>query len=321
VIFTSNGTDSLNLALHGLLRPGDHVVTTVVEHNSVLRPLRQLERTRDIVVSRIACDGEGIVAADDIRRALRPDTRLIAMIHVSNVTGAIQPAEEVGRLAREHDVWFLLDAAQSLGHLPLSVEELQADLLAAPGHKGLLGPLGTGVLWIAPGVDEQLEPVRQGGTGTQSENDVQPASLPDRYESGNHNVPGLLGLGAGVGHLLERGADDIRRHERHLTESLLQGLRDIEGVTVYGPRDPARRCGVVSLTVRGYDPQEVASLLDASYSIQVRSGLHCAPLMHRALGTADKGGTVRFSVGPFTRDDEIAAATRAVEEIASAGLA
>jgi selenocysteine lyase/cysteine desulfurase len=252
---------------------------------------------------------------------LRPNTRLIAMIHVSNVTGAIQPAEEVGRLAKEHDVWFLLDAAQSLGHLPLSVDELQADLLAAPGHKGLLGPLGTGVLWIAPAVEQQLEPVRQGGTGTQSENDVQPESLPDRYESGNHNVPGLFGLGAGVSHLLERGGDEIRRHERQLTESLLQGLRDIPGVTVYGPRDPARRCGVVSLTVRGYDPREVASLLDASYSIQVRSGLHCAPLMHRALGTADKGGTVRFSVGPFTQNDDIAASLRAIEEIAASSLA
>ncbi len=318
IVFTGNGTDSLNLALHGLLRPGDHVISSVAEHNSTLRPLRYLQTYRDVSVTLVGCDTSGFVDPDEIRRSIRSNTRLIALIHASNVTGALQPAADVGRLAREHGLLFLLDAAQSVGHLPLDVAELNADLLAAPGHKGLLGPLGTGILYIAPGVEQHLSPLRQGGTGTQSDSAEQPTTMPDRYESGNHNVPGILGLGAGVAYLQQRGLHEIRRHDQEFTARLIERLSPIPGLTVYGPRESARRVGVVSISVAGYDPQEFAVLLDTACGIQVRAGLHCAAWMHQSLGTADRGGTVRFSLGPFTTRGDIDAAAEAVEQACGA---
>jgi cysteine desulfurase / selenocysteine lyase len=318
VIFTLNGTDSLNLALHGLLRPGDHVITSVAEHNSTLRPLRFLESRQGLEVTRVPCDAAGLVDVDAYRRAIRPNTRLLTLVHASNVTGAIQPIAEIARLAKDHGKLFLVDAAQSLGHLPIDIGETPIDLLAAPGHKGLLGPLGTGVLIVANQVELQLEPVRQGGTGTHSESDVQPESLPDRYESGNVNVPGIVGLGCGVQYLVERGLETLRQHEMDLTDQLLTALATIPKATVYGPRNATQRLGVVSFNLAGYDPQEVAALLDASHAIQARSGLHCAPLMHATLRTAALGGTVRLSVGPFTTRDEMDVAIRAIEEIAAA---
>lgn len=320
IIFTSNGTDSLNLALHGLLRQGDHVITSVAEHNSVLRPLRLLERTLGVDVTRVQCDGQGIVDPADIRAAWRSNTRLVALIHASNVTGALQPVTDVGQVVRAAagDALFLVDAAQSLGHVRIDASAIGADLIAAPGHKGLLGPLGTGVLYIADGVERQLQPVRQGGTGTQSERDEQPGSLPDRYESGNHNVPGIIGLGEGMAWLAEHGESTFHERSQTLTQRLLDGLTGVAGVTVYGPLQPDRRVGVVSITVDGYDPQEVASLLDSAWSIQVRAGLHCAPRMHASLGTAAAGGTVRFSPGPFTTESDIDQTVEAIGEITSA---
>lgn len=314
IVFTGNGTDSLNMALHGVLRPGDHVIGSVAEHNSILRPLQYLHDHRELQVTLVGCDAAGIVDPDEIRRAIRSNTRLIALIHASNVTGALQPVADVGRLAKDHGVLFLVDAAQSVGHLPVDVDALNADLLAAPGHKGLLGPLGTGVLYIRPGVEQQLMPIRQGGTGSRSDSAQQPAELPDRYESGNPNVPGILGLGAGAAYLQQRGVEAICRHERELTSQLVARLSEIPGVTVYGPRDLAPRVGVVSISVAGYDPQELAMLLDAAGGIQVRAGLHCAGRMHRALGTAEGGGTIRFSLGPFTILEHIVAAAEAVEQ-------
>jgi cysteine desulfurase family protein len=320
IVFTFNGTDSLNLALHGLLRPGDHVISSVAEHNSVLRPLRYLEQHREVQVTLVSCDGQGFVDPDQIRAAIRPQTRLIALVHASNVTGAIQPAEEVGRLAAEYGLRFLLDAAQSVGHLPLDVQQVGAHLVAAPGHKGLLGPLGVGFLYVAPGLEQELQPLRQGGTGTQSESDEQPASMPDRFEAGNHNLPGIAGLGAGLAYLAERGLDAVRRHDRQLLERLVQGLSELPGIQVHGPRDLDRRVGVVSITVAGADPQELGLLLDSGYRIQVRAGLHCAPRMHRALGTADRGGTLRFSLGPFNTLQHVDAALQALAEITSTTL-
>jgi cysteine desulfurase family protein len=315
VIFTSNGTDALNLGLHGTLRHGDHVVTTVVEHNSVLRPLRFLEQHRGVRVTRVPCDLRGIVDPDEIAAAISPQTRLIALNHASNVTGALQPACEVGRIARRHGILFLLDAAQSLGQVSFQVAEVGCSLLAAPGHKGLLGPSGTGVLYLAPDAEELLQPTRQGGTGTQSEQDVQPLTLPERYESGSLNVAGILGLGAGVSWLLERGLVEIHAHKQQLLTGLLEGLHSMEGVTVHGPAEAASRVGVVSVTVDGYDPQEVASLLDTAYRIQVRAGLHCAPLMHQALGTAP-AGTVRLSLGPWNTQEQIEVVLAAVADLA-----
>jgi cysteine desulfurase / selenocysteine lyase len=315
IIFTLNGTDSLNLALHGVLRPGDHVVTTVCEHNSVLRPLRFLAQ-RDVTSTYVRCDDQGYIDPDAIRRAVTAKTRLIAMIHASNVTGAIQPAREIGRIAAERGVFFLLDAAQSLGHVPIDVSQLGCQLLAAPGHKGLLGPLGTGVLYVAPGFEEHLLPVRQGGTGTRSDEDIQPTSLPDRYESGNLNLPGIAGLEAGVSHVAETGPQRIQAHSRGLVERLLGGLKDIAGVSLYGPTSADNRVGVVSLNVADYDPQELAALLDSQWSLQARAGLHCAPRMHAALGTLPRG-TLRLSLGHFTTPEQIDAAIAAIAEVAT----
>jgi cysteine desulfurase family protein len=318
VIFTSNGTDSLNLALHGVLRAGDHVVTTVVEHNSVLRPLRHLEQSGLIEVSRVGCDGFGLIDPADVRRKIRTNTRMIVLSHASNVTGAIQPAEEVAKIAAEHELLFLLDAAQTLGHFPLDVQKMGAHLVAAPGHKALLGPLGIGLLYVAPGVEQHLAPIRQGGTGTHSEDDFQPDSLPDKYESGNHNVPAIVGLGAAVSELREKGLERIQPHAETLLTSLLDGLAEIQQVTLHGPADAARQSAIQSVTVAGYDPQEVATMLDAAYSIQVRAGLHCAPLMHDALGTRAHGGTLRLSLGQFNTLDQIEAVVAGMAELAAA---
>jgi cysteine desulfurase family protein len=317
VIFTSNGTDSLNLALRGILRAGDHVVTSVVEHNSVLRPLRHLEQTGEVEVSRVACDGNGLIDPADVRREIRSNTRMIVLSHASNVTGVIQPAQEVAKIATEHELLFLLDAAQTLGHFEVDVQEIGAHLVAAPGHKALLGPLGIGLLYIAPGVEQHLIPIRQGGTGTQSEMDVQPDSLPDKYESGNHNVPAIVGLGAAVSELRAKGLKAVQQHARTLLASLLEGLAEIQQVTLHGPADADRQSAIQSVSVAGYDPQEVATMLDAAYSIQCRAGLHCAPLMHDALGTRAHGGTLRFSLGQFNTPDQIDAVVAGMAELAT----
>lgn len=317
VVFTLNGTDSLNLAIHGILRSGDHVVTSVVEHNSVLRPLRWLEERGGIEVTRVACGSDGIVDPDDVRAALRANTRLVALVHASNVTGALQPIVEVGRIVSQHEAIFLVDAAQSLGHVPLSVSKAAVDLLAAPGHKGLLGPLGTGLLYIRPGIEAELNPLRQGGTGSHSDEDQQPEELPDKYEPGNVNALGVCGLQAGIEYVSRQGIDAIRLHSLELTARLREGLDAIPGVRVFGPQNPAHQVGVVSMTLEGYAPQELAAILDSSYRVQVRAGIHCAPLMHRALGTLESGGTVRFSIGPFTTAEDIDIAVDAIEEIAA----
>lgn len=317
IIFTFNGTDSLNLALHGLLGPGDHVVTSVLEHNSLLRPLRALQERRGVSATYVAADARGRIEPAEIRQSLRPETKLIALIHASNVTGALQPIADVGQIARDAGVLFLVDAAQSAGHVPIDLNTLPIDLLACPGHKGLLGPLGTGLLYIRPGVEEQLQSVRQGGTGSQSEDDHQPAVLPDKYESGNHNAPGLCGLEAALAFLQERGLQDIRRHERALTERLLVGLAAIDGVHIHGPAAADSQVGVVSITIDGFEPQVAATILDENFGIQTRAGLHCAPGVHRVLGTFDGGGTVRLSVGTYTTAEDIDTAVAAVGDIAA----
>ena len=317
IIFTTGGTESLNLAIHGLLRAGDHVVTTVVEHNSVLRPLRFLADTIGIQVSYLPCDADGVVAPDDVRKAIQPNTKLIAVIHASNVTGVLQPIDAICAVAKEREIPLLVDAAQSIGHVPIDLSLLPADLIAAPTHKGLLGPLGGGMLYIGDDLDKTLRPLVQGGTGTASDDDRQPESLPDKFESGNHNVPGLVGLAASLRYLCELGIADIQAKETAMTAALLNGLHSIDGVTVYGSMNAAGRVGVVSFNVVGVDPQDVAAMLDASYQIQVRSGLHCAPRIHELLGTKELGGTVRMSIGPFTTDDDIDRAITAISEIAA----
>ncbi len=307
----------MNTAIHGALAEGGHVVTTLAEHNSVLRPLAALQESGRVQISRVPCDASGVVDPADIRRAMRPSTRLVALVHASNVTGMIQPAAEVGKLARECGALFLLDAAQTIGEIAIDVEELHVDLLAAPGHKGLLGPLGTGFLYIRPGVEARIPASRQGGTGTHSDRDRQPTDLPQKYEAGNLNVPGIAGLGAGLGWLAERGIDALRCATVERIGQLIDGLSTIKGVRIYGSRSPEARVAVVSISLSGYDPQELAATLDAAFGVQVRAGLHCAPLMHRALGTSAAGGTVRFSPGPLTTSVEIQTAINAVVEVAA----
>jgi cysteine desulfurase family protein len=317
VIFGYSGTDVLNMAIWGLLRPGDHVVTTVCEHNSVLRPLRHLSDTADVVVSYVACDGKGLVAPDDVRRALRPNTRLVAVVHGSNVTGALQPVEAIGEVVHESGAYFLIDAAQSLGEVPLTMTATYADLIAAPGHKGLLGPLGTGVLCLSERAARELRPFRFGGTGTSSDEDRQPDELPYKFEPGNLNIVGIAGLAAALEFFAQRDIGVIRDHHLLLVNRFLAGLEDIPGLHVYGPKSGNSRTSVVSLTLDGYDPQELAVLLEMTAGIECRAGLHCAPKMHEALGTLAGGGTVRLSPGWSTTAADINTAIAVIEQAAA----
>ena len=317
MVFTYSGTDGLNLALLGLCRPGDHVVTSVLEHNSVLRPLRWLQVRRGIEITLVSPRADGRIEPADVRDCLRPETRLVAILHASNVTGAVQPIAEIGELARRNGSLVLIDAAQTAGHATLDVSRMPVDVVACPGHKGLLGPLGTGLVYLRPGLEEQLDCYRLGGTGTQSEDDHQPRQMPDRYEAGNHNAPGLAGLEAGLAFLQSETIEKVRSTEAGLTGLLVEGLRSLPRVTVYGHASPQTpHVGVVSFNVAGFAPHEAASILDESFGIQARAGLHCAPGAHRWLGTLDGGGTVRFSVGPLTTASEIDHALASVRELA-----
>lgn len=318
VVFTASGTDSLNTALFGLLRDGDHVVATVAEHNAVLRPLNWLsspEGGERITVTFVGCDADGSVAAADVIAALRPETRLVAIVHASNVTGAVQPIEAIAAETSRRGVRLLVDAAQTLGRWPINARELGADLIAAPGHKGLYGPLGTGVLWLAPGLEDELRPFRHGGAASGGELEHVPNGLPDKYEAGNLNLPGLAGLAAGVEHVLQQTVPSIRCLLADRRRRLAEGLRSLEGVGLYGPDDPAHQAGVVSFSAEGYDPNELAMLLASIAGVESRAGLHCVPRLHEALGSAAGGGLLRLSPSPSTTDAEIGAAIDAVRQL------
>ncbi len=317
IVFTFNGTDGLNLALFGLCRPGDQVITTEFEHNSVLRPLRWLKDHLGVEVTMIRPGPSGQIDPGEIQKQIRTTTRLIAVQHASNVTGVVQPIDAICELAREAGILTLVDAAQTAGHWPINLASIPADLLVCPGHKGLLGPLGTGLVYIRPGVEQVLECYRLGGTGTQSEDDRQPDQMPDRYEAGNHNAPGLVGLCEGLTFVKDRTVAAIHQSESELTERLVEGLKSCPGITVYGHQPAIPRVGVVAFNVDGFAPHEVASILDETFGIQSRAGLHCAPGVHRFLGTFDRGGTVRFSVGVFTTTEDVDQAIAGVRELAS----
>jgi len=313
IVFTLNTTDALNMALWGLLRPGDRVVTTSIEHNAVARPLHAMVE-RGIEVTRVACAPDGTLDIGDLDHALcSGPVRLVAMCHASNVVGTILPVREAAQLAREHGALFLLDAAQTAGVLPISVIEMGIDLLAFPGHKALLGPTGTGGLYVGPAV--RLTPMRQGGTGTHSAEERQPEELPEALEAGTLNTVGIAGLGAALGYLRQRGQPAIRAHEVALTTRLIDGLLEIPGVRIHGTGDPARQVATVSLSLEGWEPVDIAAVLDSSFGIAARSGLHCAPLAHRTLGTYPRG-TVRFSPGCFTTDDDVDQALAALRKLA-----
>jgi cysteine desulfurase family protein len=311
IVFTGSATEALNLAIGGLLRPGDHVVTSTMEHNSVVRPLH-LAESRGVEVTRVPCDRRGFLNPRDVAAAVRANTRLIVLSHCSNVTGTIQPIEEIGFLAGKAGVPLLLDAAQSAGLLPIDVRDPGVALLAGPGHKGLLGPQGTGFLYVAEGID--LAPLMVGGTGGYSSDREQPDEMPARYESGTLNLPGIAGLKAGAEFVLRTGIGTIRRKEAPLVERLLEGLTGIAGVTLHGPPAGAERGGIVTFTVEGMDPSLIGFTLDREHDICVRVGLHCAPEAHRTIGTYPLG-SVRVSPGWFTTEEDIETFLRAMEGI------
>ncbi len=312
-IFTANATVAINLALFGLLLPGDRVVTSSLEHNAVSRPLRALQ-DRGVKVEKVAAGPAGVTSVAAIKHAcLQTRTRLLVMNHCSNVYGALQPVEDLGPWCHERGILFMVDGSQSAGCLPIDFQALQVDLFAAPGHKGMLGPQGTGFLYVRKGL--QLTPLIYGGTGGSSHSDLPPEQFPERLECGTLNTPGLAGLKAAIGFLQQVGVDKVRAHELQAIERLLEGLWAIDAVTVYGPTSALNRGAAISFNLRHYDPAEVGFLLDQQHQISLRIGLHCAPDAHRAIGTYPLG-TVRVSPGYFTTDSEIDTFLAAVQSLA-----
>ncbi len=312
VIFTLNATDGINMGLQGMLSPGDHVITSRMEHNAVTRPLAYLEDA-GVRVTKADTDPVRGVDLQAVRDAICPETKLVVMTHASNVTGALNPIEEIGGICREHDVPFMVDASQSAGMLPIDVEKMNIDLLAVPGHKSLLGPTGTGVLYVSPRVAPR--PIKSGGTGVFSHIRLQPEQLPYYYEAGTPNTVGIAGLAAGARFILERSVSGIFHQEQQSLQKLISSLSSIPGVTIYGPVD-GPRAAAVSFNIDNMDCADVAMILETYYNISVRSGLQCAPDTHRLLGTFELNGTVRVSPGLFTTDEEIEAFIDAVREIA-----
>jgi cysteine desulfurase family protein len=311
--FTLNATDALNMAFKGVLSDGDHVITTDLEHNSVSRPLRAMELAGRITLTRVRADGGGTINPDDVRKAISPATRLIALTHASNVLGTVQPVAEVSRIAREHDILFLVDAAQTAGVLPIDVQEMNIDLLALPGHKSLLGPTGTGALYVGPRTRPRAW--REGGTGGDSSSETQPREFPYFLEGGTPNVLGVAGLAAALHYLQEQGLERIHAHEVGLVERLWRKLKELPGYEVFGHRDHSRRVGTLSFRCPALPASELGGILDQAFDIAIRPGLHCAPYIHRALGTFPEG-TVRVSPGPFNTEADIDHLAQALAEIA-----
>lgn len=310
--FTLNCTDALNMAIKGTLRPGDHVVTTDLEHNSVSRPLEALARAGTITLTRVAADAGGTVDPAAIQTALTPKTRMIALTHASNVLGTVQPVAEIGAIARGRDILFLVDAAQTAGALPIDVQAMNVDLLAFPGHKALLGPTGTGGLYVRP--DVAIRPWREGGTGGDSTSPTQPAEWPFLMEGGTPNVVGVAGLLAGIQYVSERGPSAIHDHEMDLIERLWQMLDAMAGVTIYGHRDRSRRVATLSFNLDGMSSSDLGGILDSTFDIAIRPSMHCAPYIHRALGTCPEG-TVRVSSGPLNTTADIDALADALRQV------
>lgn len=313
IFFFANATEAINQAIKGLLEPGDHVITTSWEHHAVVRPLEELKRKQNIKVTYIEPSPEGNTCPHKVSQAILPETKLIVTIHGSNVTGAITPVEEIGALAKKHGIPYLVDAAQTAGVIPIDVEQLNIDLLAFPGHKGLMGPQGTGGLYVRP--ELELTPILQGGTGSQSESLEQPVQRPWGYESGTPNTPGIAGLLEGIRFIQTKGIESIYEREIALTKAIKEGLLKIEGITLYGPQKVT--LPLLSFNINGLDPQEVAIILDQEYNIAVRAGYHCAYMAHQSLGTAEQG-TVRVSPGYFNQREEVDQFLIAIQEIVQA---
>jgi cysteine desulfurase family protein len=314
LVFTKNTTEAINVALKGYLKQGDHVVVSGLEHNAVMRPLHRLKAERHIDWTVVPASVTGRINPFDFETAITPRTRLVCMTHASNVCGTLTPAEEVGAICLRKKVAFLLDAAQTAGSIPINVKKLNVDFLCFPGHKGLLGPTGTGGLAVSPRFD--LDPLIEGGTGSLSDSEDQPDLWPDKFESGTLNLWGLAGLKASVDYLLRQSVESVRKKETALMERFLNGVEGVPGIKTIGlPVGSKERTAVVSLRIEGKDPMETGYLLDERWGIQVRAGLHCAPLAHRSLGTLPSG-TVRFSFGCFNTNAEVDKALKALAELA-----
>lgn len=311
VIFTSNATEAINLGLKGILCPGDHVITSSIEHNSVIRPLRSLERG-GISFYKTPCSSEGHLDLKALKRNLKKKTKLIILTHASNVLGTILPVGEVGAFARSKGILFMVDAAQTAGLIPIDVEKMKIDLLACPGHKSLYGPQGTGFLYVQKGI--ALRPLKEGGTGTESDHEEQPLTMPYRLESGTLNTPGIGGLGAGVSFILKEGVEKIWLKEKRLTRHLLRTSKKIRGVKIYGPAEDEERVPVISFNLESMHPNQVGFLLDDVYDILIRVGLHCAPNVHRII-KAFPAGSVRASLGFLNSEEDIEALLRALRDI------
>ncbi len=319
IVFTLNCSEAQNIVIRGRLNnapPGSAAIATAMEHNSTLRPYNALSEQNGLSPEFVACDpSTGLVNPADVEAAIRPETRLISCVHVSNVTGTLMPVDQVAAIARSRAVPCLIDAAQSVGHVPIDVQALGADFVAFPGHKGLLGPLGTGVLYIRTGAEHDLPTMKEGGTGTISEVATQPTTMPDKYEIGSHNAVGIAGLLAGVNWLLDRGVESLRAHDVALCERFLDATADVAGLTVFGTREIEHRTGVFSVAVEGVSPGELAGLLEQDFGVLTRPGIHCAPLAHETIGTHPHG-TCRLSFGAFTTLEQVGRATEALAQIA-----
>ena len=312
IAFTANSTEALNMAIKGLLGPGDHVITTALEHNSVLRPLYELE-DRGMELTILPADPLGNICCEDIEKEVRPNTKAIVTTHGSNLTGNLLDIEKIGSIARAHGLTYIVDASQTAGVFDIDVQRMNIDILCFTGHKGLLGPQGTGGLYVREGIE--IRPLLSGGSGVQTYLRSHPPQMPTVLEAGTLNGHGIAGLGAAVKYLQETGLDTIRQKEQSLMWAFYEAVRQIPGITVYGDFSTGERCAIVSLNVRDYDSGEVSDALSESYGIATRPGAHCAPLMHRALGTVDQGA-VRFSFSHFNTEEEIKIAVSALQELA-----
>lgn len=314
IIFALNATDALNMAIKGIVETGDHVIYTAMEHNSVLRPLGGLRRAGLITTTMVPCSEEGFPDLDFLKRSFQPSTRLLVFNHASNVSGTLLPLREMTEIAHEHGACVLVDAAQTAGAVPIDVKANGIDMLAFTGHKGLLGPPGTGGLYVRRGLD--LKPWREGGTGSFSEQDLHPESMPERLEAGTLNSPGLAGLLEGVRFIQTTGVELIRDHEAVIRSYLHNKLQNVPGTTLYGPHKTKQCVSVISFTIDGVDCGELGHILESTYGILCRTGLHCSPLAHQALGTFPEG-TVRLSPGYFTREQDADYLVEALAEIIS----
>lgn len=314
VILTPGMTAGMNMVIKGYLHAGDHVIVSSMEHNAVMRPLQQMTEF-GVSFDRVPCDSEGRLHIEDALPLFRDNTRLFIMAHGSNVSGTVQDAEAVGRLCAEKGVAFVLDAAQTAGHIDVDFQRFQLSALCVPGHKGLLGPGGIGALLLRHDFAKQLTPLITGGTGSASDTEIQPPYMPDRFESGTPNMPGVYGLEAALAYIEDRGIPSLQAHERELTKRFLNGLQKIKGVTLAGPKTLEGRVGVISLDFEGKDNAEIAFRLETEYGILTRCGLHCAPSAHKTLGTFPQG-TVRFSLGFASTEADVDAALAAIRALA-----